>query len=284
MYITPITNFNIHYNYPQKPQKVTFCAHPDFEKIGNVQSCYFRRGAVVLASKAYNDIENLFYKIFKDNTEQKKLLIIGIGNSQEPFSYMASIKGILNKRSLKDNVDLSVVDLQSKPTLKKLKEYALPQLHEYEQYPLFAQKSIVTDDYEKWFGTNEPETSFSPIYKLIYEVKPKTAAKCDRVNDEVFNFVKDSYNNPHNARWDSRIQDVIKEYPKEHFDVISANNILPYIMSDSELIETINHIKQTLKPQGYFITDPYEYPQWMKDLGVLDNLRKICNGIYQKID
>ena len=176
MYITPIINCNIYNKQHKNTQKVNFTAHPDFEKLGNTKSCYFRRGAVVLVSKAYSDIENLFYKIFKNNTDQKELLIIGIGNSQEPFSYLASIKGILKERSLKNNVDLSVIDLQSKPTLKKLKEYALPKLFEYEKYPLFAKNSIIKDDYKKWFEMNEPETLLSPVDKLIYDVKPKTAA------------------------------------------------------------------------------------------------------------
>lgn len=291
MYIAPISYTNINNSaYNRRRQaKPSFTAHPDFYKYNSIVSCYFRRGAVLLTnSKGYADIENLFAGIFTSNINKpKQMLIIGIGNSQEPFSYLSSIKGIINKNPLKNNVDLYTVDLQSKPDEIKLRNNAFCNLFEYETCPKYAKKSIVKDSFKKWMGLDDNIEKLNPIEKYIYEVfnknRHKNANLYDRVNDEVFDFLKETYNNPQKSKWDSAIQEVITDYPDKKFDIISANNVLPYIIDENKIIQTINHIKRILKTGGYFITDPYKYPQNYIDAGVLDNFREINKGIYQKI-
>lgn len=311
MRILPITYFHNQNINNRKKGNTNFTAHPDFYKYNSTQSCFFRRGSVLLASLCgYANIENLFYKIFKTSPDiQKSMLIIGIGHSQEPFSYLTSIKGILQDNELKNNLSLHTVDLQSKPERNDLKLQAFCNLHDYESFPRYAEKGFVKDSIDDWLEIEHEEKmpalideymhyylsyrerwnelekkgyNAEDILKIIKEdVKQKSMRW--RVNDEVFNFVEKTYNNPQKSKWDSRIQEAILDYPDNNFDIISANNVLPYIVSEKESEQTIRNIVRTLKPNGYFITDPYEFTRHAKVLSACDNMKKTNTGIYQKL-
>jgi len=283
MRITPVTETNTNTYNRSGVQQIKPAFKGGITHTVNKQSCYFRRGVYVLSSKGYEDIENLFYGIFNKNDELKNMLIIGIGNSQEPFSYLATIKGILRTKPLNKNVDLYTIDLQPKPELQELKRQAFPDLRDYEKYPKFAKESFVKDDYENWLDVPKQDFKYEPIYHLLDYEKQQTKKPYDRVNDEVFEFLKNTYNNPKKSKWNSLVQEVIKYSPDNKFDVISANNVLGYIMSDADYINTYRHIIRTLKPDGYFITDPYEPENIVIYSGLMDKLKEIYNGIYQKI-
>ena len=286
-----ITQINITDSFNKKNKLLTnkpiFKAHPDFYKFNSTQSCFFRRGATLLANlKGYNDIETVLYNVFNQNkNKKKKILIIGIGDSQEVLSYLASIKGIIGDKPLNEAVDLYVVDLQSKPDHKKLVDCAFCDLLEYEHFPKFAEKSFVRDSHSRLADLFENKKELSPVEEFIMNYYKTRASEYNhyRVNDEIFDFLEKTYNNPEKAKWDSRIQDAILDFNDNFFDITSGNNTIPYILPINDKVKTISHIKRTLIPNGHFITDPYEYPQDMKDLGVLDNLEKEFLGIYRKI-
>ena len=310
MQIKPISYIN--YSAPGKATKLisTFTAHPDFYKYNCTASCYFRRGSILLScAKGYEDIENLFCKIFQTNTNvPKNMLIAGIGSSQEPFSYLTSIKGILKDNLLKNNIDLYTVDLQSKPEHKTLKWNAIFYLQDYQSLPKYAKNSFFKDNIDDWLEIKHKKEDMNHLkdyYHLYFTYRDKwnellfKGYNVDnifkilkeqeiqknmhlRVNDEVFEFLENTYNNPEKSKWDYRIQDAIQTYPDEKFDIISANNIIPYIIFENEIAKTIKHIERTLKPNGYFITDPYDYPYHVKELNKYDNIKKINSGIYQK--
>ena len=312
MRITPVTYFNTNNNHIAK-RKPIFTAHPDFYKYNSTVSCYFRRGAVLLScSKGYSEIETFLCKIFNANINSpKSLLIAGIGKSQEPFSYLASIKGIIKDNSLMQNVDLYTVDLQSKPEHIELKRNAFCDLLDYQTFPKYAGSSFVKDSVRNWLEIKQEKEKLNHIEKYLYfimnnknkwdelrqkgynaetiykileaeEVKEKQKSLHWRVNDEIFEFLEKTYNNPQKSKWDSRIQEAILDYPDNKFDVISANNILPYIQSEIETVQTVEHMERTLKPNGYLITDPYEHVYHVKEIGVSGNMKKVGAGIYQK--
>lgn len=285
MYISPVTCSDIYSRNRYKQSKPNFMAHPDFYKYNSTVSCYFRRGSVLLSGGGYKDIENLYAGIFEKPDKQKQILIAGIGSSQEPFSHLASIKGIIKDRTLKDNVDLYTVDLQSKPSEYELKKQAFPHMFEYEKFPKYAQKSFVKDSYDRWFVNPDRESEMNPVDKYLYSLMfPELLQKIlhYRVNDEIFDFLKGTYDNSAKSKWDSRIQEAILDYPDNKFDVISANNILPYIQPEADEIETIKHIGRVLKPKGYFITDPYEFRTESLKTAGWKNFKEIAPGIYQK--
>lgn len=283
MRITPVSNINT-YNANRKSQSPTFTAHPDFYKFNSTQSSYFRRGVVALPNPKFVEIERTFQMIFSEKpNEIKNMLIIGIGNSQETFSYLATIKSILKNRPLNKNLDLYTVDLQSKPDNKKIRLDAFyDAFYDYDTKPKFAADSFITD---RKFPKETP-TDIDPVLTLIkkYLKTPKEKEVLNyRVNDEILDFVKTAYNDPSKSKWDSRIQDVITTYPDDKFYITSANNILPYITPDGDILNTLKHIKRTLKPYGYFITEPYKQPEFIKKSKILDDMKEIFDGIYQKI-
>ena len=280
MQIYPIRNFNTD-NYNNKNLK--FTAHPDFYKFNSTLSCYFRRGLFALVNnKGYADIENLFCKIFQANiNEPKKMLIIGIGNSQEPFSYLASIKGIIGNNQLRKNVDLYIVDLQSKPEFKKLRLNSFPNLFPYETFPKYAGRSFIKD--VKYPEAKQNISDLSPIEYYIYTQmhKPAKPSTDYRVNDEILDFVNETYNNPQKSKWDSRIQEVITDYSDNEFDIISVNNVFGYI-DDEDYLKTMRHIKRTLKPiDGHLISDPYF--EDVQNSETLSTFKVLNPGIYQKM-
>lgn len=257
--IRPICPKIYSYSYP----KVAFKAHPDFDELSKdyeiKASSYFRRGFFYGSpSDKYQDIVNVFQDVFANDTKAKTMLIGGIGDSQEPFSYLATIKQIIKDRKLKDALDLRIVDLQSKPKTKDLFENSFFD-HSWE--PAYARSSFVIDkdNYER----------FDTCYY--------------RVNDEIFNFLKMTYNDSYKSHWDTRIQEDIKNYPTESFDIISMNNTLPYIRDQEKIDETLRHIYRILKPNGIFITDPCLYSN-MEMSNVTKNCIEIAEGIYKKTD
>lgn len=266
MYISPISNNNYHYKKnPTKTINAKFKAHPDFYKLARdyevTASNYFRRGPCYGSpDERYIDIVNTFKKLFSQNKERKpiKILIVGIGNSQEPFSYLATIKEIIGNKKLSEVLDLHIIDLQSKPKEKQLFDNSY-----YDQWnrPEFASSSFIKDPKE--FST------YGIKYSREY-----------RVNDEIFEFLKSTYNDKTKSKWDTRVQDGIKEYENNSFDIISINNTLGYLETRDECIDVISNTDRALKKDGVFITDTYYTGL---DLNPQGNFSKLYNGIFKKL-
>ena len=119
MKISTINSYtNTRYN------KTSFKSHPDFKRLAETHnvlaSSFFRRGPFYGSPcEEFKSIIELFSKIFSPKNKQK-MLIAGIGNSQEPFSYLAVIKSLFNDKKIDDLVELHTIDLQSKPETKEL--------------------------------------------------------------------------------------------------------------------------------------------------------------------
>ncbi len=284
MYITPVTCSNIYNPQNRKIQKANFTAHPDFYKFNSTQSCFFRRGVVSLVNeRGYAKLENLFFQIFsKPDDTPKEMLIVGLAHSQEPFSYLASIKGILGNHSLNKNVDLYTVELDSAPELSALKYDSFCDLRDYEHFPKYAGKSFVKDTYSNRLGQKSCPEILDLISAYIYKQTYQPPKPRYRVNDEIFNFLWNTYTNPQKSKWETPVQEAILEYPDNKFKIISANNVLQYIMDDKLYERTLVNMKRILKTDGYIITDPYDflfnpYPDFMK------NMEKVSAGVFRKL-
>ena len=245
--------------------EVTKKAHPDFYEISQYNlslraSSFFRRGVVLGETSYFKDVIDVFSTLFNKNTNDKKsILIVGIGRSQEPFSYLASIKELIKDKKLKDVLNLQTVDLQAKPT----KNILLSCTH-YGGFggkePMFAKSSFIK--YAQMYGDTVLQTGF-------------------RVNDEIFDYLYKTYNNKSKSKWATRIQDDIKNYPDNSFDVLSMNNVLGYIEDDDEYYSTIKNMPRIVKPNGFIITDTICENLFQK-VGVDKMLTKISAGIFKK--
>lgn len=245
--------------------EVTKKAHPDFYEISQYNlslraSSFFRRGVVLGETSYFKDVIDVFSTLFNKNTNDKKsILIVEIGRSQEPFSYLASIKELIKDKKLKDVLNLQTVDLQAKPT----KNILLSCTHYggfWGKEPIFAKSSFIK--YAQMYGDTVLQTGF-------------------RVNDEIFDYLYKTYNNKSKSKWATRIQDDIKNYPDNSFDVLSMNNVLGYIEDDDEYYSTIKNMPRIVKPNGFIITDTICENLFQK-VGVDKMLTKISAGIFKK--
>lgn len=225
-----------YYNRPNYQTKYApaFGHHPDFEAIVLKRpicySEYFRRENTLSGPQFFTDTLNVFRKVFTGNNGPKKMLIAGIANSEEPFSYLSAIKQLNPNKPIEDVVDLYIIDLQSKPDRNKLFDDS----YTMDYIPEFAKGSFV------------------------YNPHPKIACYDYRVSDELFNFLSETYNDPSKSRWESRLQEA--EYPEGYFDIISANNILYYI-PEPLVIPTYDNLYKAVKSGGYIITEDNRYAE-----------------------
>ena len=256
--ITSITYNN--YNH------TNFKAHPDFHKLSEMYdlkaSNYFRRGLRYgTPSEQFSDIIKVFSEIFAGKIKGvKSILIAGIGDSQEPFSYLTVIKDLLSNKPLKKTVNLHTIDIQSRPDDCKLFEDSFLD-DPFE--PLFAKNSFIQDEIWRYGINNKTYRSY-------------------RVKDEIYDYLKKTYENPKKSLWDTRVQDGLKDFDNDSFDVVSINNTLMYIEKPEEVQSTLDNVLRILKKDGFFITDPYKY-NFFEESKIFKNMEDVYQGIYKKV-
>lgn len=248
-------NFN---NTSSSKYNPMFGHHPDLTAMISknrpvLVSSWFRRGGSHLdPGQNFIDIVKVFKKAFNNITNPLKMLIVGIANSEEPFSYLAAIKQINKDKPIEDSVDLHVIDLQSKPERDKLYNDA-----------------YYTMDYIPYYAKGS----------FVYNPHPKIPLFNYRVSDELFDFLHKTYNNPSKSKWETRVQDAITQYPENYFDIISINNVL-YYMKANESQTTFETLYKVLVPNGYMINEEDVYVETSK---YGDNFEYLDEGIYRKI-
>jgi len=151
------------YNYAIRKQP-NFNAHPDLRILKKnypeqyLLSSWFRHGLSVFNAEDYQNVIECLDSL--DWSSKNRMLIAGIGNSQEPFSDLAVIKDI-TKKPLEEVLDLHIIDLQNKPNSIKL---YLQSFYDRKRAPFYASDSFVeTQEYRKFFG-------LSPKYRVKDEI------------------------------------------------------------------------------------------------------------------
>lgn len=231
-----------------------------FEKITRIKKN-------ILTVENYNEVTKKahpdFYEISQYNLSLRASSFFRRGVVLGETSYfkdvMASIKELIKDKKLKDVLNLQTVDLQAKPT----KNILLSCTHYggfWGKEPMFAKSSFIK--YAQMYGDTVLQTGF-------------------RVNDEIFDYLYKTYNNKSKSKWATRIQDDIKNYPDNSFDVLSMNNVLGYIEDDDEYYSTIKNMPRIVKPNGFIITDTICENLFQK-VGVDKMLTKISAGIFKK--
>lgn len=256
-----ITLPSVNYNYNRRNPRCnnSFGHHPDFDILLKTKpvltSDYFRRGITIKIGDYPNfrDIVNLFNSIFSKNIKPIKMLIAGIANSEEPFSYLTTIKTIIKDKPIHDVLDLYIIDLQSKPDKDKLfkNSYLVDSTP-----PIFAKRGFVYSPHDIY-----------PLYKY-------------RVSDELFDYLNKTYNDSSKSKWETRLQEEITNYPENYFNIISTNNVL-YYMEDYEAYDTYNQMCRKVNAGGYVITENDDYAFDNKNKHNFVRYRK---GIYQKLN
>lgn len=265
-----ISAINTYYPHSQTSrtniQNLSFTNHQDYDDLrwkhgtditGDYivnASSYFRRGRFYGSPiDSYQEVVDTFKDVFKNKKYPKRMLVVGIADFQEPYSYLASIKEIVGRKPLHKVLDLHIVDLKSKPYNYEVTQAAF---FDNAYPPKFARSSFEKDE-------------------IINAYK---------VKNEISKYLIDTYNNKQKSKWETRVQDASSKYPPESFDIISIHNVLPYIKSISGQYETeltLENLYQSLKPGGVLIADPY-YEGYSVSSGVFDKMEEIYDGIYRK--
>lgn len=245
----------------QNSAKTSFKGHCDFEQLKKnytiLASSYFRRGlGYGSPSGDFAEVIEALKILFK-NEGKKKALFVGLGESQEPFSLLAQIKSILKDKSLKDNLDLNCVDLQPKISKEKLFKQSF---YDCFGIPEYAKDSFVKD----------------------FEHPGKWDFLHYRVTDDIFEFLKDTYKSPKKTKWDTPIQEAIKDFPDESFDLISINNTIGYIRDKGQREFTHKNLERITKPNGIVVTDDYLKLNYDDDYTAFSKFKKLFEGIWQK--
>lgn len=239
--------------------KQNFCAHPDFmllkEAYHITASSYFRRGQYYGSPDIeFKDVIKIFHRKFgRPTSTPQKVLIAGIGASEEPFSYLSVIQNISKDVKLDKIIDLYCVDLQSIPSKKAL---YMDSFYDFQGIPKFASESFIKES-----------DKHGKYDYAIYRVK-----------DEIFKYLWMVYNNRKKTKWETRIQDAITKYKSSQFDIISINNVLGYIANPLERENVIKNVIRCLKKGGIFITDPFRSDKYKS----LNELKKCAEGIFEK--
>ncbi len=255
LYSTKVSNYKI--NSQRTRAGVSFSAHPDYYNIiaqgmDITTSNWFRRG-LSYGSPSADFIDVIFYleRVFKNApSKQIKMLIGGIGESQEPFSLLAVVKNIIKDKPLAEKLDLHTIDLQSRPSLEELYKQSFVD----DVAPAFVKDSFVMDE--------------------------KTSKY--RVKDEIFEYLAKVYNDTTKSLWDTRIQEAIKDYPSGTFDIVSVNNTLGYIKNWDERVYTVENIVRAIKKSGYFITDRADPGNGSLRPTIRNLMLEVAPGIYKK--
>ena len=291
MNVRPISNNNLYvhkYNAGiNRAKNVSFTHHPDFENFEKVFedyyyqtavyrfdpafSTYFRRGNIL--NKDYDNDFNKVQKAFEDvwmRTDKPKMLVVGIGRSQEPFSYLTMISELAVDKKLEDCIDMHIVDLQSMPDRETLFKDSF---YDRADIPRLGLKGFVYDDRENAYR----QSRIFPDNKSRY-----------RVNDELFEYLWNTYSNTEKSKWETRIQEAIKEYPKESFDIISINNVIPWIRTQEDRVTVMKDCVDCLKSGGVLVTDPYAFPfgeiDYFNNDRIINDCKKMGDGLYVKKD
>lgn len=265
--ITPIcfntfTQYNNRdkFNSSQKKPNVTFCSRPEydyFDKNYDVRaSNYFRRGqSYGSPAREFIDVINAI-KLVLSTENKPKILIAGVGEAQEPFSFLAVIKSLTKNKALESVVDLNCVDLQPKISNEELDNYAYLDVS---LEPIFARTSF--------------EYIENPTYKDYrnYKVKP-----------DILDYLQEVFNNPEKTKWDTKIEEFSAICPKESYNMVSINNVLMYMKDEPTIKITMGNITEMLKKDGILVTDIYD-DCYKKMFSSLENFKNLAPGIWQKM-
>lgn len=247
---------NMKFCFPQKD--ISFCGEVDagielkrMQRTYDIPTCslLFRRNE----NRLFVAIANAIKKVCYQNSKPS-MLIVGVGNGEEPISYLTTIKTLFPTKPLYDVVDLNCVDILSKVDESELIEHA--KLPSGSPLPTYAKKGfhLVTD--------------------------PISHSRKFLPQPEILNFLGKVFDQ--STQWETKIESFAAKAADDSYHLISMNNVLCYIESADVRKKLMEDITRILKPNGILITDPVDkdYKSFFK---CLENFINIAPGIWKKV-
>lgn len=205
--------------------------------------------------RMYGEFEGIInaLKLIYQRVSRPKILIVGVGRAQEPFSILAVIKNMFKGKTIESCVDLNCVDLQPKISGEKLKKYSILDRD--------ATPDLAPDAFEPFLENGND--------KIVSH----------RVKSELERYLGDVFNDPKKTKWDTKIQDFSAACAQDTYDMITMNNVLDYI-AEPEKEQVIKNLARMIKPNGILVTDAIYEPyvsRWLRT-----DFKVIAKGVWQK--
>ncbi|MBI4272889.1 hypothetical protein HY621_03485 [Candidatus Uhrbacteria bacterium] len=256
------------------------------------------------------DTETLQKEISKivDAGGKAKILEIGIGNLEEPLSYLGAIYPTLKDkgRSLQNSVDFAMIELRSRSDVSLAnkglgKTYKDPvsgvkvgaaflkphEMSAYQAIPLEPQKDL------------KSAFQFSPA-SGEYEFHP-----------DIISFLETNLNDPLHGHFDTALENYLGSQQQDRFDIVTCNNVLQHLggkeayptplknryMSKEQMqtfYDVVNSVLDRVKPGGLLImhtdgNDPGDAKGLLTDkilkyIGLYKKeFRKEGDGLYRRL-
>lgn len=214
-------------------------------------------------------------KIFADTlniTKKAKMLIVGVSNAQEPFSYLALMNELKKHAKTKNYLDLHCVDIQ--PKIKK------SDLNTCSYY--LNKETMDFINIKEYVGS--PKYSPPPPFSVdSFDYDPNKGKF--KIKEYLFNFLQKTFDNPKKTSWETDVvlyaKSEVKKYP-EQYDIISCNQVLRYLSNNRNQKNTLRNLFDLLKPGGYLIAKGPEINRLMPDVLSSDVVKEVYPYIWKK--
>lgn len=201
------------------------------------------------------------------------MLVVGVANLEEPFSYLSILSEMQNHRPIDDYLDLNCVDL--KPEIPNTEVDKLS----------YCERGYFYDFYPKSSFIKEPDFYVTGSGKCVsgyrYKAKP-----------HIVKYLTKVIRNPEKTFWNTDIVDFAEneakkdEQRRKKYDIISNHYVSMYLNYDEDIKTAVNLVKM-LNPGGILLThDDGVFPEIMKCyVNTKKNkvLEKVGPGIYKKV-
>jgi len=223
-------------------------------------SQWFRKEGEFLTKEDLQILKSAFKNVF-DNKPKPSMLIIGVADLEEPFTYLSIFNEMKNHQPIESYLDLNCVDL--KPKISDSKIDQISYLTKYYDYGYFEDRYGESFPWTSFFG----EISSSKKYAIL----PK-----------ITEYLKKVLSDPKKAHWDTDVVDFALNETKKgkegKYDIISCNFVLDYLKDVKEEKETAFNLVNILNSGGLLIARGPMFRFLIKN-----NINKNGNTVLQEL-
>lgn len=160
---------------------------------------------------------------------RESVLVIGVGNLEEPLSYMAMAEraGRAQGKSVSEMADLSMVDIRSSAEI--VPKYGLGKVYESPAGVQFGGAFVTEETRDQYTKkARKPNSGYEDIFTYNEQSDEFEFKK------EVREFVNQAVRNPEKTHFNTPIESYIEDHPDEQYDIVACNNVLQHLGGSSQ--------------------------------------------------
>ena len=175
---------------------------------------------------------------------RENVLIIGIGNLEEPLSYMAMAEraGRTQGKPISEIADLTMVDIR--PAEEVAPKYGLGKIYE-SSTGIKLGGAFMTEQTKGQFTekARTPEAEYEDVF-VYNEISGEY-----EFNDQIKEFVSQNVQNPEKTHFNTPIESYTAKHPNDQYDIVACNNVLQHLGGVSQYKSPFREIG--LPPESY---------------------------------